>query len=50
MERALDAHLERLRLALQETLRREDVLDLARADPEREGPERAVRRRVAVPG
>ena len=33
---------------LEEALRREDVLDLARADAERERAERAVRRRVAV--
>jgi hypothetical protein len=45
---ALEADLERLRLALEQTLRREHVLDLARADAERERAERAVRRRVAV--
>ena len=38
----------RLRPALRERLRREDVLDLGRADPERERAEGAVRRRVAV--
>ena len=38
----------RLRLALGERLRREHVLDLGRADAERERAERAVRRRVAV--
>ena len=47
-QRALEAHLERLRLALQQALRREHVLDLARADAERERAERAVRRGVAV--
>ena len=47
-QRAVDADLQRLRLALQQALRREHVLDLARADAERERAERAVRRGVAV--
>ena len=38
----------RVRLALRQRLRREHVLDLRRADPERERAERAVRRRVRV--
>ena len=37
-----------LRLALHQALRGEDVLDLARADAERQRAERAVRRGVAV--
>lgn len=42
----LDAHVERTRL--EERLRREDVLDLGRANAERERTERAVRARVTV--
>ena len=42
-----NAHAQRLRPALRQRLRREHVLDLARADAERERAERAVRRRVA---
>ena len=47
-ERAVDADLVGLRVALEEGLGREDHLDLARPDPERERPERAVRARVRV--
>src|SRR5690606_37813622 len=39
---------ERLRLALQQALRREDVAHLGRADTERERAERAVRARMRV--
>ena len=45
---ALDRDRHRLRARLRERLRGEHVLDLAGADAERERPERAVRRRVAV--
>ena len=45
---ALEADPQRARLALLQRLRREHVLDLGRADPERERAERAVRRRVRV--
>ena len=45
---AVDAHLVGLRVALEQGLGREDHLDLARPDPEREGPERAVRAGVRV--
>ena len=48
VEPPVDPDLVRLRLALEERLGGEDHLDLARPDPERERPERAVRRRVAV--
>src|SRR3546814_19226594 len=47
-EAALDADFHRLRLAQQQRLGREHMLDLARADPERERPQRAVRRGVTV--
>ena len=47
-EPAVDADLVGLRLALEQRLRREDHLDLARPDPERQRPERAVGRRVRV--
>ena len=47
-EAALHADLERLRLALEQALRGEDMLDLARADPEGEGAEGPVGGRVAV--
>ena len=47
-QRAVDAHEHVLRLLLGQRLRREHVLDLARADAERERAERAVRRRVRV--
>ena len=47
-EPAVDADLVGLRLALEQGLRGEDHLDLARPDPERERPERAVRRGVRV--
>ena len=46
LARVADAH--RARLGRDEALRRQHVLDLARADPEGERAERAVRRRVAV--
>ena len=45
---AIHPHLVRLRPALEERLRREDHLDLARPDPEGEGTERAVGARVGV--
>ena len=45
---AVDADLERLGLRLEQGLRRENVLNFARADAERQRAERAVRRRVAV--
>src|SRR6185312_15870486 len=45
---ALVADPHRLRTRLDERLRGEDVLDLARADAEGERPERAVRGGVAV--
>ena len=45
---AVDADLVGLRLPLEERLGGEDHLDLARADPEGQRPERAVGRRVAV--
>src|SRR5207244_3781253 len=41
-------HRHRARSVLQEALRGEHVLDLARADAESERPERTVRARVAV--
>ena len=47
-EPAVDPDLVGLRVALEERLGREDHLDLARPDPERERPERAVRARVRV--
>ena len=47
-ERALVADPHRSRLGLDEALGREHVLDLARADPEGERAERAVRRGVGV--
>ena len=47
-EVAVDRDLVRLGPALEERLGREDHLDLARPDPERQGPERAVGRRVRV--
>ena len=43
-----DFDRERLRLALQQALRRQHVADFGRADAEGEGAERAVRARVAV--
>ena len=43
-----EADAKRARLALRQRLRREHVLDLRRADAERERAERAVRRRVRV--
>ena len=45
---AVDVDRQRLRLALQQALRREHVADLRRADAEGEGAERAVRARVRV--
>ncbi len=48
IEPAVDAHLVRLRVALEERLGGEDHLDLARPDPERERAEGSVRRRVRV--
>ena len=45
---ALERDAHRLRPLLRQRLRREHVLDLGRADAERERAERAVRRRVAV--
>ena len=48
LEPAVDADLVGLRVALEQALGREDHLDLARADPEGERPERAVGRRVRV--
>ena len=48
VEAAVDAHLVGLRLALEQRLGREDHLDLAGPDPERERPERPVGRRVGV--
>ena len=45
---SLDRHGHRLRPSLRERLGREDVLDLARPDAEREGPERAVGSGVGV--
>ena len=45
---AVDPDLVGLRPALEQALGREDHLDLAGADPERERPERAVRGRVRV--
>ena len=47
-EPAVHADLVGLGVALQECLRGEDHLDLARADPERERAERAMRARVRV--
>ena len=47
-EPAVDADLVGLRVALEQRLGREDHLDLARPDPERERPERAVGARVRV--
>ena len=48
LEPAVHADLVGLRLALEQGLGREDHLDLARPDPERERPERAVGRGVRV--
>ena len=48
LEAPVDADLVRLRLALEQRLGREDHLDLARPDPERQRAERPVRRRVRV--
>ena len=48
LEPAVHPDLVGLRPALEQALGGEDHLDLARADPEREGPERAVRGGVAV--
>ena len=45
---AVEANAHRARPALRQALRREHVLDLGRADADRERAERAVRRRVAV--
>ena len=45
---AVDGDRHRARSHLRQRLRREHVLDLARADAERERAERAVRRGVAV--
>ena len=47
-EPAVDADLVGLRVALQQRLGREDHLDLARPDPERQRPERAVGAGVRV--
>ena len=47
-EAPVDADLVGLRLALEQGLGREDHLDLARPDPERERPERPVGRGVGV--
>src|SRR6202035_3259659 len=47
-QRALDVDRHRLGLDLRQRLRREDVLDLARADAEGDRAERAVRRGVRV--
>ena len=47
-QRPVDATCIVVGLSLKQALRREDVLDLARADAEGERAERAVRRRVAV--
>ena len=47
-EPPVEVEANRPRLSLREGLRREDVLDLGRPDPERERAERAVRRRVPV--
>ena len=47
-EAAVDADLVGLRVALEQRLGREHHLDLAGADPERQGPERAVRAGVRV--
>jgi hypothetical protein len=47
-ESAVDRDPHGQRLLLPERLRRHDVLDLARADPERERAEGPVRRRVRV--
>ena len=46
---AVEAHQRRLRFRLREALRRQHVLDLARADAESQSAERAVRRSMAVP-
>src|SRR4029453_13916814 len=43
-----DLDCKRLRPALQQALRREHISDLRRADAESQGPERAVRARMAV--
>ena len=48
-EATAHADLHRLRLAEQQRLRRQHMLDLAGADAERQRAQRAVRRRVAVP-
>ena len=48
VEPAVDPDLVGLRVALEQGLGREDHLDLARPDPERERAERAVRARVRV--
>jgi hypothetical protein len=48
MEPSLDAHLERPRSPLEQRLRREDVLDLGRADAECQRAEGAMRRGVRV--
>ena len=48
IELAVDSYLVRLRVALQERLGREDHLDLAGPNPERERPERSVGRGVRV--
>jgi hypothetical protein len=42
VQRAVDAHLERLRPALEQRLGGEDVLDLGRADAERQRAEGAM--------
>ena len=47
-EPSVDPDLVGLRLPLEERLRREDHLDLARPDPERQRAERAVGRRVRI--
>ncbi len=47
-ERACEVRLERLRLGHDEALRGEHMLHLARADPERQRAERAVRGRVRI--
>src|SRR6266566_3223757 len=45
---AVNQNVERLRARLYQALRGEYVLDFARANPESQGPERAVRRSMAV--
>ena len=47
-ELAIDPQFQRLRLELQQRLRRQHVLDFARANAERQRAERAVRGGVAV--